>query len=57
MGLVTTETVTTTKSKYIEGLKFIEPAIIAQEIVGQLREQGCQIIIILSHQGIKLKWM
>lgn len=55
IGLVTTETVTTTKSKYIEGLKFIEPATIAQEIVGQLREQGCQIIIILSHQGIKLK--
>ena len=52
MGLVTTETVTTTKSKYIEGLKFIEPAIMHKRCVGQLREQGCQIIIILSHQEL-----
>lgn len=56
IGFITTQTRSTTKSCYIAGLEFLEPMSLAQQIADDLRRKGCEIVIVLSHQGVDVKF-
>ncbi|HEU4964018.1 MAG TPA: S-layer homology domain-containing protein, partial [Bacilli bacterium] len=49
IGFATPETATTTKYDNIKGLTFADPVPLAKELSAELREQGCDIVIVTSH--------
>jgi 2',3'-cyclic-nucleotide 2'-phosphodiesterase (5'-nucleotidase family) len=49
IGFATPDTKTTTKSSNIEGLTFADPLPYAQQLSQELRDKGCDIIVVTSH--------
>jgi 2',3'-cyclic-nucleotide 2'-phosphodiesterase / 3'-nucleotidase / 5'-nucleotidase len=49
IGFATPDTKTTTKSTNIEGLTFADPLPYAQQLSQELRDKGCDIIMVTSH--------
>lgn len=52
LGLAYANTPLTTARKNIAGLKFEEPQAVAAKTISQLRAEGAQIIVVLSHGGL-----
>jgi 5'-nucleotidase/UDP-sugar diphosphatase len=52
LGLAYPNTPLTTAKKNVDGLEFGEATEVAREYVSRLREQGAQIVVVLSHYGL-----
>lgn len=52
-GLLTTDTATKQRKDRIQGLKFLDEAATLRENVRELRAQGADVIVVLSHMGLK----
>lgn len=52
VGLAYPHTALTTQSHNVEGVQFVSAAETAREWIPQLRRQGAQVIIVLSHLGL-----
>ncbi len=51
MGLITPDTPRVTMPKNVARLKFLRPVNVAKKVVQELRSQGCDLVIALSHIG------
>jgi 2',3'-cyclic-nucleotide 2'-phosphodiesterase/3'-nucleotidase/5'-nucleotidase len=49
IGFATPQTESTTKADNIEGLSFPEPTELAKQLSKELREKGCDLVIVTSH--------
>ena len=51
IGVATPETLTTTKAENVEGLKFLDPTETINKYSPQLRSEGADVIVALTHSG------
>lgn len=51
IGLVTPETPEITNPEQIVGLEFNDPVTVLQTVIPQVRQQGAEVIVVLSHLG------
>ncbi|MBI2069314.1 MAG: bifunctional metallophosphatase/5'-nucleotidase [Elusimicrobia bacterium] len=51
IGLITPATPTVTLPKHVRKLKFPRPVNVAKDLVAELKKQGCDLVIVLSHIG------
>lgn len=52
IGLTTQETANSTKPAYVSGLTFLDPVNLLPGIIKEVKEQGANLVLVLSHCGL-----